>query len=87
MRRISRPDVRFGYRIPLNAYLAQAHRDPTLDREKRNALWYMLRWIRPRVKSAYVLNTTIGAKLTLNAIQKLRVIDLVGGPGATTPTT
>jgi hypothetical protein len=29
----------------------------------------------------------MGAKSTLNAIQKLRVMDLVGGPGATTPTT
>jgi hypothetical protein len=29
-------------------------------------LWYTLRWIRPRVKSAYVTYTTIGAKSTLS---------------------
>jgi hypothetical protein len=39
MRRILRPDVRLGYRIPLNAYYAQAHRDLTLDRQKARPLY------------------------------------------------
>jgi hypothetical protein len=49
-----------------NAYPTHRAQDIATRRqnERRNALWYTLRWIRPRVKSAYVAYTTMGAKST-----------------------